>query len=69
MANHKSAIKRIAQNAKRAARNKHYKSTMRTYIKRVRQAVEAGDKDTADLFTGISRAVDKMLWFVESHNQ
>ncbi|MBL8602024.1 MAG: DNA starvation/stationary phase protection protein Dps [Myxococcales bacterium] len=37
----------------------------------VRGAIEsadrAGDKGTSDLFTGISRAVDKDLWFVESH--
>jgi starvation-inducible DNA-binding protein len=30
---------------------------------------ELGDKDTADLYTGISRAIDKQLWFVEAHNQ
>jgi starvation-inducible DNA-binding protein len=30
---------------------------------------ELGDKDTADLYTGISREVDKLLWFVEAHNQ
>jgi starvation-inducible DNA-binding protein len=28
-----------------------------------------GDKDTADLFTGISRELDKQLWFVEAHLQ
>ncbi len=28
-----------------------------------------GDKDTADLFTGISREIDKLLWFVEAHIQ
>jgi starvation-inducible DNA-binding protein len=33
----------------------------------IRKAEEAGDRDTADLFTGLSRAVDKMLWLVESH--
>jgi starvation-inducible DNA-binding protein len=32
-------------------------------------AEELGDKDTADLFTGVSRAIDKLLWFVEAHNQ
>jgi starvation-inducible DNA-binding protein len=30
---------------------------------------ELGDQDTADLFTEISRAVDKHLWFVEAHLQ
>ena len=28
-----------------------------------------GDADTADLFTQISRAVDKYLWFLEAHLQ
>ena len=32
-------------------------------------ADKAGDKDTADLFTEISRGADKGLWFVESHLQ
>jgi len=30
---------------------------------------EAGDPDTADLFTEVSRAVDKQLWFLEAHVQ
>lgn len=30
-------------------------------------AQSADDADTADMFTDISRAVDQMLWFVESH--
>jgi starvation-inducible DNA-binding protein len=30
------------------------------------QADSMGDKDTADLFTEISRGVDKWPWFVES---
>jgi starvation-inducible DNA-binding protein len=33
------------------------------------QANELGDLDTADLFTEISRGVDKWLWFVEAHLQ
>ncbi|MDZ4784233.1 MAG: DNA starvation/stationary phase protection protein Dps [Planctomycetia bacterium] len=28
-----------------------------------------GDADTADLFTGVSRGLDKNLWFLESHVQ
>ncbi|HUG63928.1 MAG TPA: DNA starvation/stationary phase protection protein Dps [Gaiellaceae bacterium] len=30
---------------------------------------ELGDMDTADLFTEVSRAIDKHLWFVEAHLQ
>ena len=30
---------------------------------------ELGDADTADLLTGISRSIDKLLWFVEAHLQ
>ncbi len=35
----------------------------------INQADEFGDKDTSDLFTGVSREVDKYLWFVEAHGQ
>jgi starvation-inducible DNA-binding protein len=28
-----------------------------------------GDADTADLFTGVSRGVDKLLWMVEAHTR
>jgi starvation-inducible DNA-binding protein len=30
---------------------------------------ELGDADTADLFTNVSRDIDKHLWFVEAHLQ
>ncbi len=32
-------------------------------------AAHAGDADTADVFTEISRALDKQLWFLEAHLQ
>jgi len=32
-------------------------------------ASAAGDADTADLFTGVSRGLDKALWFLEAHLQ
>lgn len=32
-------------------------------------ADKAGDKDTADLFTQVSREIDKHLWMVEAHGQ
>lgn len=30
-------------------------------------ADELGDADTADIFTGVSKAIDKDLWFLEAH--
>ena len=35
----------------------------------IEAAVDLHDQDTADLFTEISRAIDKHLWFVEAHLQ
>jgi len=37
--------------------------------KAIEQANELGDLDTADVFTEVSRGVDKWLWFVEAHLQ
>ena len=37
--------------------------------KAIDQADELHDVDTSDLFTEISRGVDKWLWFVEAHLQ
>jgi starvation-inducible DNA-binding protein len=46
-------------------------STLAAFGKGVRQAIDQsdklGDKDTADIFTEISRDADKYLWFVEAH--
>ncbi len=35
--------------------------------KAIDDAARAGDADTSDLFTGISREIDKDLWFLEAH--
>jgi starvation-inducible DNA-binding protein len=44
-----------------------------TFGRGVRKAIDdataLNDADTADLFTEISRAVDKSLWMVEAHVQ
>src|SRR5205809_1202102 len=37
--------------------------------KMIEQADELEDADTADIFTEISRGIDKWLWFVEAHSQ
>jgi starvation-inducible DNA-binding protein len=46
-------------------------SALAAYGKGVRRAIdqtdELGYRDTADIFTEISRGVDKYLWFVEAH--
>ncbi|HXU71795.1 MAG TPA: DNA starvation/stationary phase protection protein Dps [Polyangia bacterium] len=48
-------------------------SALATFGKAVRAAIDASDelkdKDTADLFTEVSRGTDKWLWFVEAHLQ
>lgn len=33
------------------------------------EADELGDMGTADIFTQVSGSIDKLLWFVEAHNQ
>jgi small subunit ribosomal protein S20 len=55
LANHKSALKRNKQSAVRTARNTHIRSTMRTYVKQVREAIAAGDSDAAKV--ALERAV------------
>jgi starvation-inducible DNA-binding protein len=47
-----------------AERYAHYAFTTRAAIN---SATEAGDLGTADLFTEISRGVDKHLWLLEAH--
>lgn len=41
------------------------------YAKHVREAIDQtddlGDADTADLYTEVSRTIDKRLWFLEAH--
>jgi starvation-inducible DNA-binding protein len=37
--------------------------------KAIDEADELGDLDTADIFTEVSRGIDKWLWFVEAHSQ
>lgn len=64
MANHPQAKKRARQRIKITARNKHVRSTVRTFVKNVVTAIEAADKDKAKAALGdavrqIDRAVTK----------
>jgi small subunit ribosomal protein S20 len=60
VAHHKSAIKRIKQNKVRNARNRHVRSTLRTFIKRVREAVETKDATAArDALLAAIPVIDK----------
>ena len=47
MANIKSAMKRHRQSLVRRDSNRFHKGTMRTHIKKLLKAIEAGDKDVA----------------------
>lgn len=48
-------------------------TALSTFGRSAREAIdtadEAEDKDTADVFTEISRGIDQWLWFVEAHSQ
>jgi starvation-inducible DNA-binding protein len=35
----------------------------------INEANDLGDADTADIFTEVSRGIDKWLWMVEAHSQ
>ncbi len=62
MANHKSTKKRIRQNVKRREINRANRSRLRTQVKDLRTAIEAGDKkqSLAELEPTIS-LIDKMV--------
>lgn len=58
MANHKSALKRIRQSERRRKRNQHIRSGMRTQVKRLREALDAGDAAKAsEYFVTAERSI------------
>jgi len=62
VANIKSQLKRIRTNEKARLRNKAVKSELKTYVRRVREAVAAGDKDAATTaLATASRKLDKAV--------
>lgn len=46
-----------------------YAALAKTSREATDEAARAGDVDTSDLFTGVSRSLDKSLWFLEAHLQ
>ena len=66
MPNTPSAKKRLRQTRTRTLRNKSLRSAMRTWEKKVLEAVEAGDKDTATAslpvaYRHLDKAADKRI--------
>jgi small subunit ribosomal protein S20 len=62
VANIKSQIKRNKQNEKRRMRNKAVKSELRTYVRKFRQAADAGDVEAATLaMRAACRKLDKAV--------
>lgn len=60
MANIKSQIKRNRQNEKARLRNKSVKSALKTYVRRVREAVAAGETTKASEYLATAnRQLDK----------
>ena len=60
MANIKSAKKRVLVNQKKADRNTMIKSAVKTEIKKVRAAIEAGNKEeAAKALLAATSAIDK----------
>ncbi|MET0236302.1 MAG: 30S ribosomal protein S20 [Kibdelosporangium sp.] len=60
MANIKSQIKRIKTNEAARLRNKSVKSSVKTAIRKFREAADAGEKDKAiELLQAASRQLDK----------
>lgn len=60
MANTKSAEKRLRQSERRRQSNRHFRSRMRTAIKRLRSTVQNGDAEQAkELLPGTLRVIDE----------
>lgn len=62
MANVESAKKRIRQTEKKTLRNKHVRSTVRSSVKKVREAIKASDKKAAaTLLVAATTEIDKAV--------
>lgn len=58
MANHKSAIKRIRQEKKRALHNKYYAKTMRNAVRKLRAITDK--EEAVKLYPTVQKMLDKL---------
>ncbi|MGB9835847.1 MAG: 30S ribosomal protein S20 [Candidatus Saccharicenans sp.] len=59
---HKSAIRQHRRSLRRRAINQRNKSMMRTYIKKVREAIESGNREAAlELLPKVFKVIDKTV--------
>ena len=62
MANHKSALKRLAQTRKQTERNRAHRTRMRHQLRELRQALDAKDKARAEsLLRPTLSLLDRMI--------
>lgn len=60
MANHKSALKRHRQSVKHAERNRHYRTMVKTAIKRARTALEESSTEASGLVAAAISTIDRV---------
>ncbi len=58
MANHKSSVKRIRQDKKKALHNKYYAKTMRNAVRKLRAVTDK--EEAVKMFPGIQKILDKL---------
>lgn len=62
MPNHKSAEKRVRQSEKRRAINRGHRSKVRTYIKKMRAALDSGkSEDVQNVLPEVMSVIDKSV--------
>ena len=62
MPNHKSAEKRVRQNEKRRVINRSHRSKVRTYIKRLREALDSNKgEDVQTVLPEVISVIDKSV--------
>ena len=69
MANHVSALKRVRQTERKTTRNRINSSRLKTSLRRLREAISAGDSaKAADAYRSTTSAIDKAVKQGVIHN-